>query len=257
MLDGAKGIKSIEVGYRVLLAVQRGPGAVPLKEIADRTGLTGGAVHNYIVSFVRTGLIEQESRGRYKLGPSAFALSLSSFDQLNGYSLMREEALSLFRRTAQSVGFAVWSQGGPVSVFVHASDNAGSLGMRPGRLSMTSTAAGIVYAGLIAPKLTLDPLRLELADAKGGSTAEIFIERARAMLSQERIATYENPDIDYFAIGAPVISQSRYLAGVLTLVQDEGGGRIALDMWRKTLLDCVTHASNIATGVGMEGPLIE
>src|ERR1700760_4691121 len=80
----SKGIKSIDVGYRVLLAVQRGPGSVQLSEIAKRAELGMGAVHNYLASFVRTGLVEQESRGLYRLGPSAFALSLSSFAQLNG-----------------------------------------------------------------------------------------------------------------------------------------------------------------------------
>jgi DNA-binding MarR family transcriptional regulator len=59
----SKGIKSIEVGYRVLLAVQRGPGSVQFSEIAKRAQLGSGAVHNYLASLVRTGLVEQEGRG--------------------------------------------------------------------------------------------------------------------------------------------------------------------------------------------------
>ena len=60
----AKGIQSIEVGYRVLIAVQRGPAPVQLSEVAKRAGLSTGATHNYLVSLARTGLVEQEGRGR-------------------------------------------------------------------------------------------------------------------------------------------------------------------------------------------------
>ena len=45
-----KGIQSIEVGYRVLVAVQRGPTPIPLSEIAKRAGLSSGATHNYLVA---------------------------------------------------------------------------------------------------------------------------------------------------------------------------------------------------------------
>jgi DNA-binding IclR family transcriptional regulator len=134
--DQAKGISSLEIGYRVLLAVQQGPGPVQLSHIAARTGLSTGAAHNYVVSLVRTGLVEQESRGRYRLGPSAFALSLSSFEQLTGYDAMRTEASVLHRITGQSTALSVWSQGGPVSVFIQRSEDLDDTQLRPGHLPM-------------------------------------------------------------------------------------------------------------------------
>src|ERR1700730_11178630 len=83
----SKGIKSIEFGYRVLLAVQGGPGSVQLSEIAKRAQLGSGAVHNYLASLVRTGLVEQEGRGLYRLGAGGFWLLRTSFTQL--YTLLR------------------------------------------------------------------------------------------------------------------------------------------------------------------------
>src|SRR5579859_6308086 len=127
----SRGIKSVEIGYKVLLAVQRGPEAVQLSDIAKRTGLSTGAAHNYIASLVKTGLVEQEGRGLYRLGPSAFALSLTSFRQLNGYEIVRSEAQTLQQITGRTVAVSVWSQGGPVSILIQRSDDLGPIDFRP------------------------------------------------------------------------------------------------------------------------------
>ena len=119
----AKGIQSIEVGYRVLLAVQREPTPIPLSEIAKRAGLSSGATHNYLVSLGRTGLIEQEGRGSYRLGPSAFTLSVASFQQLSSFDLLRDAMRRLRQATGKSVAASIWSQAGPVSIYKQQSDD--------------------------------------------------------------------------------------------------------------------------------------
>src|SRR5262249_25269255 len=137
-------IKSVEVGYQVLLAVQRGPGSVRLSDVARRSGLSSGAAHNYLVSLVRTGLVEQDGRGRYRLGPSAFALSLASFRQLNGYDVLRNEANVLGQLTGQTTSISVWSQAGPVSIYMQLGKSGGTSEFRPGLFPLLSSGAGLV-----------------------------------------------------------------------------------------------------------------
>jgi DNA-binding IclR family transcriptional regulator len=142
----AKGIQSIEVGYRVLIAVQRGPAPVQLSEVAKRAGLSTGATHNYLVSLARTGLVEQEGRGTYRLGPSAFALSLASFQQLNGYEILRAEAKRLHESTGESTAVTVWSQAGPVSVYTHGAKDSNLFDFRTGLIPILGSAAGMIFA---------------------------------------------------------------------------------------------------------------
>ena len=162
----SKRIKSVEIGYRVLLAVQRGPGAVKLAEVAKRCGLSSGAAHNYLTSLVNTGLVEQEERGRYQLGPSAFALSLASFRQLNGYDVMRDAAQALHRQTGQSTAVAVWSQGGPVSVYIQRSENTGAFEFRSGHLPMLASGAGLLFMAYLPESQTKELIEAELRDSK-------------------------------------------------------------------------------------------
>lgn len=159
----SRGIKSIEVGYRVFLAVQRGPGSVQLAEIARRAGLSGGAAHNYLSSLVRTGLVEIEGRGRYRLGPSAYALSLNSCAQLNGLEIMKAEAENLHRETGQSTAVVVWSQAGPISVFTLRAVNLKGMDFRPGRVPMMGNGAGLVYAAYLDESELLEPVEYELS----------------------------------------------------------------------------------------------
>ncbi len=67
-----QGIKSIEVGARVLLALERGRGPMPLTEVARQAGMHPAKVHRYLASLLRSGLASQTpATGLYDLGPAA------------------------------------------------------------------------------------------------------------------------------------------------------------------------------------------
>src|SRR4029077_14201896 len=181
----SKGIKSIEVGYRVLLAVQRGPGSVQLSEIAKRAQLSSGAVHNYLASLVRTGLVEQEGRGLYRLGPSAFALSLTSFTQLNGFDVLKNEARILHDLTGQSTAVSVWSQGGPVSIYTQRADNLGGMEFRSGLIPILGSAVGMIFTAYLPSTMISALIEDELPPKARRTAATDFIEKARrAVLSK-------------------------------------------------------------------------
>ena len=215
---GSRGIKSIEVGYRVLLAVQRGPQAVPLAEVAKRAGLSGGAAHNYLASFVRTGLIEQEGRGRYRLGPSVFALSLNSFQQQDSLQVLKAEAEALSKETGESVGVVVWSHAGPVSVFAHRSESLGGLEFRPGRVPMLSSGAGIVYAGYLDRAEIIEPILFEISQIKAGISAEEFIKSAQQTVPRQGFGLHRDDSLSYYVLAAPVWGKERHFPFVLSLL---------------------------------------
>jgi IclR helix-turn-helix domain len=57
--SNAQGINSIQIGARVLQALEEGRGPIPLAEVARRSGLHPAKTHRYLTSLVRSGLASQ------------------------------------------------------------------------------------------------------------------------------------------------------------------------------------------------------
>ncbi len=251
--DTSRGIKSVEIGYRVLLAIQRGPAPVQLAEVARRTGLSSGAAHNYVVSLTRTGLVEQESRGRYRLGPSAFALSLASFHLLDGYDVLRTEAQTLQSITRENIAVAVWSQGGPVSVYLQRADEPGAFEFRSGLIPMLRSAAGRLVAAYLPDAMTSDLIDVELAEYQSGGTASSVIERAREDVLPFGYARFRHELPQHYALAAPVWTADDRLAFIMSIVANRAGEH-DLGNFVDALLECTARASMLIGGTGATGP---
>lgn len=255
----SKRIKSVEIGYRVLLAVQRGPGAVKLVEIAKRCGLSSGAAHNYLTSLVNTGLVEQEERGRYQLGPSAFALSLASFRQLNGYDVMRDAAQTLHRQTGQSTAVTVWSQGGPVSVYILRSESIGAFEFRSGHLPMLASGAGLVFMAYLPEELTKDLIEAELRESKmKGVVASELVASARESVRPKGFATYYYGEgSNHVALSAPIWTEDGRIPFVLSIVVHRAVDNVTQDAWSQQLQERAYQTSLLLNRIGSDGPKAE
>ena len=255
---GSKRIKSVEIGYRVLLAVQLGPGPVKLSDVAKRCGLSTGAAHNYLVSLLNTGLVEQEGRGRYRLGPSAFALSLASFRQLNGYDVMRDAARALHVRTGQSTAVAVWSQGGPVSVYIQRSDHVGSFEFRSGHLPMLKSGAGLLFMAYLSERYTKDLVKNELEGAKNADdVADHLIASARELVLPQGYAKYDYNVPIPFALSAPIWTEDGRIPFVLSLVVHQAVTSPTWNAWLQDLLQSTHQASLLLSRANLDGPRSE
>lgn len=252
----SKRIKSVEIGYRVLLAVQRGPGSVKLAEIAKRCGLSSGAAHNYLTSLVNTGLVEQEERGRYQLGPSAFALSLASFRQLNGYDVMRDAAQALHRQTGQSIAVAVWSQGGPVSVYIQRSENTGTFEFRSGHLPLLGSGAGALFMSCLPESQTKELIEAELREAgKDVGAADSLISAAREAMLRHGVAIHHYDDgPEHIAMSAPIGTEDGRIPFVLSLVIHQAVDESKREAWARHLQEQAYQSSLVLSRLGVDGP---
>ena len=59
----SRGIQSIEVGGRLLLALAHHGQPLALKDLAAAAEMTAGKAHPYLVSFIKLGLVERETEG--------------------------------------------------------------------------------------------------------------------------------------------------------------------------------------------------
>jgi DNA-binding IclR family transcriptional regulator len=74
-----QGIQSLEIGVRVLHAVQISEQPLPLKDVARKSGLSASQAHRYLTSWLRCGYVVQDPvGGNYRLGDQALALGLAA-----------------------------------------------------------------------------------------------------------------------------------------------------------------------------------
>lgn len=213
-------IKSVEVGYRVLLAVQMGPGSVRLSDVARRSGLSTGAAHNYLVSLVRTGLVEQDARGSYRLGPSAFALSLASFRQLNGYDVLKAEADALHQLTKQITSVSVWSQAGPVSIYIQRGENSARYAFRPGLIPMLVSGAGPIFIAYLPEQETRNLLARELAETGSARDIDEVLRSTRETIRSKGYARVDFENGSIYALSVPVWAQDKRIIFALSIIID-------------------------------------
>ena len=76
-----RGIQSIDTGIRVLEAMEKADGPLPLKELSARADLDPSSAHRYLASFVRCGLVTQLPDSRYDMGPLALRLGLAAIQR--------------------------------------------------------------------------------------------------------------------------------------------------------------------------------
>ena len=148
---GQRAVQSIEVGGRLLLALSAQAVPMSLKDLAASADLSPSRAHPYLVSFVRLGLIEQDSvSGRYALGPAAFQIGLACLHQAEPIRVANRVAQALVERSGQSVAIAVWANFGPTIVRLIDGSHPMHVNMRAGTvMEMFGTATGRAFAAVL------------------------------------------------------------------------------------------------------------
>ena len=144
----SRGIQSIEVGGRLLLALAHHGQPLALKDLAAAAEMSAGKAHPYLVSFIKLGLVERETEGgRYGLGPLALQMGLIGLQQYDPVRLATERIDELARETGHTVAIAVWGHRGPTLVRIAEAPSPVHVSMRHGTvMSIPDTASGRLFA---------------------------------------------------------------------------------------------------------------
>ena len=154
-----QGVQSIEIGMGLLRALAARGDAVHLKDLAADTAMAPAKAHRYLVSLIRTGMVEQDAAtGRYRLGREALWVGLSA---LGGLDVMRlgDEALEALRdEIGETVLLAVWGNKGPVVVRWAEAGRPVTTNIRPGSvMPMLNSSTGRTFAAFL-PRTTTEAL---------------------------------------------------------------------------------------------------
>ncbi|OJX00959.1 MAG: hypothetical protein BGO72_05440 [Burkholderiales bacterium 70-64] len=159
------GIKSIEVGGRLLKVLAKMSVPLALKDLAAHAGLTASAAHRYLVSYQRLGLVRQDRTTlAYEIGPFAIELGLVAIGRSNFLDAAQDLQQRVRDRLDESVMLAVWGSYGPVIISIEESSKAIALTMRVGAtLPLLRTASGLIFAAHMPRAIVTPVIRAEYA----------------------------------------------------------------------------------------------
>ena len=228
-----RGIQTIEVGGRLLLALAHHGQPLALKDLAQAAAMTPGKAHPYLVSFIKLGLVERETEGgRYGLGPLALQMGLIGLQQYDPVRLATPLIDELARATGHTVAIAVWGHRGPTLVRIAEAPSPVHVSMRHGTvMSIPGTASGRLFAAYGPPEAVREALANEArfapdtaAGAKRAKTGGRFglgsaFDREVAQVRAQGVAHIDGAAVPgVSALAAPVFDAQDKLVLSLTAI---------------------------------------
>jgi DNA-binding IclR family transcriptional regulator len=216
-----QGIKSIEVGARVLLALEHGRGPMTLSQVAALSGLHPAKTHRYLVSLVRSGLASQSvDTGLYDLGPASRALGVEALRRTDSVSVVSSHAVGLRDETGHTVNVAVWSDAGPALVRWDTGAHALPIVVRVGStLPLLDSAVGYVFFAHLPESVTAEVLKTQQKQAVTRPLSVREARELRELVRRDGFARTANQMIvGLAALAAPVFGAGGTLEVVVGLV---------------------------------------
>ncbi len=179
--DGRQGIQSIEVGVPLLRVLADHGAPMMLRDLARAAGMPAAKAHRYLVSFVRTGLVAQDTiSGRYDLGHFALDLGLASLARLDAVRVATPVLDALGEEIGETVALAVWGNMGPTIVRWVDSKRPVTVNLRTGAvMPLLHSAIGLCFVAFFDSPLLLRRIEEELEINTRGEDTRAPITRAQ------------------------------------------------------------------------------
>ena len=223
-----RGIQSIEVGMRLLLALGQHGRPMALKDLSSAAHMPTGKAHPYLVSFAKVGFVVQDAAtGYYWLGPTAIQLGLVSLQMLNPVREATPDAERLAESTGHSVALIAWGNQGPTVVRLIDPIYPLHVNMRTGTvMSLAGTASGRLFAAYLPRKL-IETAMAEDYRRLGPDIATPLkpeeVERELVEIRKQGLSrSVGNPTPGVNAFSAPVFDYSGNIVLAVTLMGSSG-----------------------------------
>ena len=227
-LEGKHGVQSLEVGMGILKAMVFGKRSMMLKDIAAAADMPPSKAHRYLVSLIRSGLVEQDPlTSRYNLGPFALNIGLVAIDRLDRIRLGLAAISELRDEINETTALAVWGDNGPVIVRWERPRRPITVNVVTGTtLGVLSSAAGRVFAAWL-PNLTRPIVKREVETRRNLPPGVETLADADALLASVRDRGLAAISGNYMfrgveAAAAPVFNFKNELTMALVIVGVEG-----------------------------------
>lgn len=224
--SAGRGIQSVEVGNRLLLALMRSGSPMMLRDLAYEAKIGAAQAHAYLTSFRRAELVEQEpASGRYILGPATNRIASARMATFDPMSKINALAPDFAHSLGVMLALLVWGPVAPTVYRVHDSSQVVNTNLRPGTtFNIRNSAAGRIFGAFDASPAVAERLALELASVTGAERNEY-----ESAISHTRQSGYaimiESPVPGLSSIAAPVLRNGECILVAMII-----GPRAALEV---------------------------
>lgn len=232
-----QGIQSVEVGFRLLKVLASTNRPMMLRDIAKGAGMPAAKAHRYMVSFLRIGIVEQDSSsGRYDLGAYALELGLSGLGRLDPVRLAGPILDTLCEEIHETVALAVWGTHGATIVRIADAGGPITITLRPGTtLPLCNSATGRAFAAFHRSpylKKLLDEELKQISDSSKTAVTTIRrqLEKSLTEIREKGIARATGsltPGINGFS--APVYDHTGNMVAAITSLGTVGEFNVEWD----------------------------
>jgi DNA-binding IclR family transcriptional regulator len=226
-LKSSHGVQSLEIGIGVLKVLVESGSALMLKEIAAAADMPASKAHRYLVSLVRSGLVQQDrENAKYDLGPLAIPLGLAAVDRLDRVKLGLSSISELRDLTNETTALSVWGEFGPVMVRWERPHRPITVNVVTGNtVSLLAASTGRLFAAWMPSEVVRPLLERELQ--QGRSTEFKTLAQVERVLQQVRADGYSFvQDSDYssrvLGLAAPVFNFKNNISMAVSIVGVEG-----------------------------------
>jgi len=174
------GIQSVEIGMRVLDTLAGLGGARPLAAIVRGCGLSPSQTHRYLASLTEAGMVIQDPRGNYDLGPAALKLGLSALARIDVFRVADEKLAAFCAATGSTLLLAALGPSGPTIVRWHVGRPPIVTSLSLGSvMSLVSSATGQIFLAFRPDSETDHLVRDEIERTGAIKLAEVEAIKAK------------------------------------------------------------------------------
>lgn len=219
-----KGIQSVEQGVKLLetMVVSRKP--LPLRTLAQMSGMSPSMAHRYLTSFIRATLVQQDSEsGHYDLGTFALRLGMAALNRADFIQIADDEFRQLVARVNVDGHLSVWGDYGVTIVRIYNSQAPLLSDLRLGAvLPLYDSAAGRLFLAH-QPQAQVKPiLKSELAKREEHKPTAKDIGAAAANVRRDGFAWIDGQVFHGIrAIAAPIFDPQGDLRAAVSLVSNQ------------------------------------
>ncbi|MFM0168273.1 IclR family transcriptional regulator [Paraburkholderia sediminicola] len=230
-----RGIQSVEVGGRVLLALAQARTPLALSDLASAAQIAPGQAHAYLVSLSRLGLIKRdELSGRYEPGPLSLRLGLLHLENQPAFRAAVPSVAALAEAIGFSVAICIAGPQGPTIVRyehagfpLHVNLHVGTV------MSLPATSTGRVFCAFL-PREALDAMWANQSGAANramtppdeSAAFEAALDAIRACGLEYSV---DAPSPGISSLSAPVLDADGRLSLALTVIGSTGAIDVAAD----------------------------
>ncbi|MFM0597104.1 MULTISPECIES: IclR family transcriptional regulator [Paraburkholderia] len=236
-----RGIQSVEVGGRVLLALAQARTPLALSDLATAAQLAPGQAHAYLVSLSRLGLIKRDDlSGRYEPGPLSLRLGLLHLENQPAFRAAVPRVAALAEAIGFSVAICIAGPQGPTIVHyehagfpLHVNLHVGTV------MSLPATSTGRVFCTYL-PREVLDAMWANQSGAANGAIGALsamtppdesaaFEAALNEIRARGLARSVDAPSPGISSLSAPVLDGDGGLSLALTVIGSTGAIDVAAD----------------------------